>query len=104
MKQVLKELNDGTCKICIASGIFNEGIDVTGLNVCINTTACDSPVTAMQILGRTLRRTSTKSEVDFYDIFDYGVRWLGEHANSRLDMYKTEPGFDIFNEEYTQYI
>lgn len=104
LKQVLKELNDGTCKICIASGIFNEGIDVTGLNVCINTTACDSPVTAMQILGRTLRRTSTKSEVDFYDIFDYGVRWLGEHANSRLDMYKTEPGFDIFNEEYTQYI
>lgn len=104
LKQVLKELNDGTCKICIASGIFNEGIDVTGLNVCINTTACDSPVTAMQILGRTLRRTSTKSVVDFYDIFDYGVRWLGEHATSRLDMYKTEPGFDIFNEEYTQYI
>lgn len=104
LKQVLNELNNGTCKICIASGIFNEGIDVTGLNVCINTTACDSPVTAMQILGRTLRRTSTKSEVDFYDIFDYGVRWLGEHATSRLEMYKTEPGFDIFNEEYTQYL
>ena len=51
LKQVLKDLNTGECRICIASGIFNEGIDVTGLNVCINTTACDSPVTAMQILG-----------------------------------------------------
>lgn len=104
LKQVLQELNTGTCKICIASGIFNEGIDVTGLNVCINTTACDSPVTAMQILGRTLRRTSTKTEVDFYDMYDYGVRWLGEHAANRLEMYKTEPGFLIQYNEYTDYL
>lgn len=104
LKKVLKDLNSGECRICIASGIFNEGIDVTGLNVCINTTACDSPVTAMQILGRTLRRTTTKSVVDFYDIHDYGVRWLGEHAVNRREMYGTEPAFNIFYEESDQYL
>lgn len=99
LKQVLKDLNDGTCRICVASGIFNEGVDVTGLNVCINTTACDSPVTAMQILGRTLRRTTTKTEVDFYDIADYGCRWLGEHASNRKEMYQTEAAFEILDED-----
>lgn len=104
LKQVLKDLNTGECRICIASGIFNEGIDVTGLNVCINTTACDSPVTAMQILGRTLRKTTTKSVVDFYDIADYGVRWLGEHAANRLEMYRTEPAFEIIQEDSSNYL
>jgi superfamily II DNA or RNA helicase len=104
LQKVLKDLNDGTCRICIASGIFNEGIDVTGLNVCINTTACDSPVTAMQILGRTLRRTSTKSKVDFYDIYDTGVRWLGEHAVNREAMYNTEEEFVITHEDENTYL
>lgn len=104
LQQVLKDLNDGTCRICIASGIFNEGIDVTGLNVCINTTACDSPVTAMQILGRTLRRTTTKTKVDFYDIYDTGVRWLGEHAVNREAMYSTEEEFIITHEDEKNYL
>lgn len=104
LKKVLEDLNNGTCKLCIASGIFNEGIDVAGLNVCINTTACDSPVTAMQILGRTLRRTTSKNKVDFYDIYDYGVRWLGEHAENRLEMYQTEPAFEILSENAEKYL
>lgn len=104
LQKVLKDLNDGTCRICIASGIFNEGVDVTGLNVCINTTACDSPVTAMQILGRTLRRTDTKNKVDFYDIYDTGVRWLGEHAVNRENMYSTEEEFVIMHENAEAYL
>lgn len=101
---VLADLRTGKCKLCIASGIFNEGIDVQGLNVCINTTACDSPVTAMQILGRTLRRTETKTEVDFYDIADTSVRWLGQHSASRLQMYQTEPEFIISHERAEEYL
>lgn len=104
LKAVLKKLNTGECKICIASGIFNEGVDITGLNVCINTTACDSPVTAMQILGRTLRRTSTKTEVDFYDIADKGVRWLSPHAENREEMYRTEEAFIIKKEDSEKYL
>ena len=97
--------NDNTqLQYIFSRDIFNEGIDVTGLNVCINTTACDSPVTAMQILGRTLRKTTTKSVVDFYDIADYGVRWLGEHAANRLEMYRTEPAFEIIQEDSSNYL
>jgi len=94
-KQILKDLNNRDRKIVICTTIFGEGVDVPNLDVLINAKAGASSVDAFQLIGRVLRKTSTKSKAYLVDIFDKNCKYINKHSNSRLKIYKTEPKYDI---------
>ena len=98
LQQTLNDLDQKKIRVCIATGIFSEGVDIRRLNTVINTTAADSSVNAMQVVGRALRKVPGKDEVHIFDIADYNCRWLGEHSKNRLSIYRTEPGYHIIEE------
>jgi len=98
LQQTLDDLDKKKIRVCIATGIFSEGVDIKRLNTVINTTAMDTSVGAMQIVGRALRKVPGKDIVHIFDIADYGCRWLGTHANNRKKIYQTEPGYQIVEE------
>jgi superfamily II DNA or RNA helicase len=98
LRKTLDELDQKKLKIVIATGVFSEGVDIRYLNTVINTTACDSSVVAMQIVGRALRKVPGKDFVHIYDIGDTGVRWLGQHTENRKRIYQTEAVYNVIPE------
>lgn len=110
LQQTLNDLDQKKFMVCIATGIFSEGVDIRRLDSVINTTAGDSSVQAMQVVGRALRKVVDKNGVDLkpvvdiYDICDYGVRWLGKHATNREAIYATEEGYTLLEEDESNYL
>lgn len=94
-KEILKELNQGKRKIVISTTVFGEGVNVPNLDVLINAKAADSAVDSLQLAGRVLRITSTKTKATIIDLADEGCRFLSEHTKSRFDTYKLEPRYNV---------
>lgn len=94
-KQILQDLTDRKLDVVIATTVFGEGIDCPTLDVLINAKANKSSIDSLQLIGRALRKTSTKSRVVIIDIYDDHCKYLGTHSKDRLKIYKTEPEFAI---------
>lgn len=94
-KQVLRDLDSGKRKVVISTTCFGEGVDVPNLSVLISAKAADSAVDSLQLAGRVLRITPTKTTATIIDIMDTGCRYLETHSKSRLETYKLEPKYDI---------
>lgn len=97
LMETLVHLSNKDIMVCIATGVYNEGVDAVGLDCVIQGSSVSSSVIALQVVGRALRKTDTKSEAYIFDIQDYGCRWFSEHSQARLDIYRTEPEFIIKN-------
>jgi superfamily II DNA or RNA helicase len=93
--QTLKELDTGVTPIVIATDVYSEGVNCPGIDVLINAKAQKSAVSAYQLLGRALRKTVSKDKVIAIDFWDYGCRYLEQHAKARYSIYSTEPEFEI---------
>jgi superfamily II DNA or RNA helicase len=94
-RQILQDLADKKVNVVIATTVFGEGIDCPTLDVLINAKANKSSIDSLQLVGRALRKTSTKDKVTIIDIYDDHCKYLGTHAKDRLKIYKTEPEFII---------
>lgn len=94
-KQILKDLSSKKLTAVIATTVFGEGIDVESLDVLINAKANKSAIDSLQLVGRCLRKTGTKSRVTVIDIYDDHCKYLGKHSKDRLSIYRTEPEFDV---------
>ena len=94
-KKILKDLNDRKLSIVISTTVFGEGVDAPSLNVLINAKAAQSSVDSYQLAGRAFRKTPTKDKATIIDIYDDHCKYLGKHAKSRLNIYKTESEFII---------
>jgi superfamily II DNA or RNA helicase len=88
--KVLKGLDTGEYRCVIATRIFNEGVDIPGLNVLVNLKAQLSAIDYIQTIGRALRKTETKDHVTIVDVYDFGCRWLTGHSRERLDILQEE--------------
>ena len=73
--------------------MLNEGINVPSLDALIFASCPKSPITTIQLVGRVLRRTETKTTVNVYDIQDYGCKYLTSASKERVNIYQTEPEF-----------
>lgn len=93
--QTLVDLHEKKILCAIATSVYKEGVDIPGLNALIIANATDSTVTAFQLVGRVLRTAPGKKKVFVYDIADEGCRWFGDHVQSRLDIYRTEPMYEL---------
>ncbi len=94
-KKILQDLTDRKLDVVIATTVFGEGVDCPTLDVLINGKANKSSIDSLQLIGRALRKTSTKSRVVVIDIYDDHCKYLGTHSKDRLRIYKTEPEFVI---------
>lgn len=78
----------------IATTIADEGLDIKRLAGLILAGGGKSSTRALQRIGRVLRPYEGKTHalvVDFYD----EAKYLRDHAEKRIEMYKTEPKFEI---------
>ena len=79
--------------ILIASGIFDEGIDIPEINVLIVASGGKSDVKSIQRIGRGLRKKSEGVNLKAYD-FEDASEYLREHSAQRRKIYKREGYLD----------
>jgi superfamily II DNA or RNA helicase len=79
--------------IFIASPIFDEGIDVPGLDNVILACGGKSHIKLLQRIGRGLRRKESNNILNVYDFIDDTNQYLLEHSDVRIDTYVQE-GFE----------
>ena len=78
----------------IATTIADEGLDIKRLAGLILAGGGKSSTRALQRIGRVLRPFEGKTHalvVDFYD----EAKYLRDHAEKRMEIYRTEPGFYV---------
>jgi len=91
---VLDALRDGSQKVVIATTLADEGLDIPGLDVLILAGGGKSETRALQRIGRALRKTEEKTGAIVVDFLDE-ARFLEDHSQRRLEIYRTEALFDI---------
>lgn len=83
----------GSVGVYIASPIFDEGIDVPGVDVVILAAGGKSRIKLLQRIGRGLRAKDGRNVVTVYDFIDDTNKYLLSHSESRIDTYAKE-GFE----------
>lgn len=79
-------LNRKKIKCVIATAVWREGIDIPSLDCVINACGGRSETMTLQSIGRGLRKTNEKSEVEIIDFLD-PYKYLAEHAIQRISIY-----------------
>jgi superfamily II DNA or RNA helicase len=98
--EVKENIENGTQKIVIASGIFNEGISINSIEIIINASARKGRVEQIQKIGRGLRIKQGKTKVVMIDFEDNGNKILYKQHLTRKNEWKKEgfKNFKIVNE------
>ena len=86
-EEIKEALNKKKIHCVIATTIFKEGINIPELNVLVNATMGKSDIATMQVIGRGLRKTATKSEIIVYDLFDPSHPFLISSFGERVCLY-----------------
>ena len=92
-KEVIARMRTGELEVCIASQVFQDGVNVPELASVVVATGYKSTIATLQRLGRGARKTDTKSEFELWDIADGGV-WGDRHTDARCKAYQRE-GYDV---------
>jgi superfamily II DNA or RNA helicase len=90
----IKRLRRGDTDVLVTSSIFDAGIDIPEVRAVVIAAGGKSVISALQRLGRGMRVTADKTDVELWDIDDRGNRWLADHSEQRLHTYTGE-GFDV---------
>ena len=93
-KQALTDLKSGQIHAVIGSTIWDEGLDVEEIRTLILAGGGKSKIKNLQRLGRGIRLSRGKEEVEVIDFFDEGSRWLRAHARQRKKIWLDE-GFEV---------
>jgi superfamily II DNA or RNA helicase len=93
-KDFFDRLRGGDNTICIATSIFDEGIDVRPLDALILAGSGKSATRALQRIGRVIRSYEGKKDAVVVD-FEDDVRYLKAHSRARRSIYEKEPLFEI---------
>ena len=92
--QTIEEMKNGDLDILIASKIFDQGVDIPELDALILAGSGKSSGRALQRIGRVIRKFSGKSRAIVVEFFD-NCKYLREHSEARIKVYKSEPGFNV---------
>jgi len=88
-KETKTALINKSIKVVISTAIWKEGVNIPTLDVIVNACGGKSEVQTMQVIGRGLRTTKDKSEVELIDFID-PYKYLAEHSIARLGVYYKE--------------
>lgn len=93
-KEALRDLGNGKLDVLIGSTILDVGVDVPALGAVINGGGGKAEVGFRQRIGRGLREKKTGDNNCFFmDFQDQGNRILKSHADTRLEIVASTPGF-----------
>jgi len=84
-----EEFNKSKKGIMLASTIFDEGIDLPGINNLIIASGGKSVIKVIQRLGRGLRKNK-QMQVHVFDFMDNTNNYLTKHSWERVNIYKEE--------------
>ena len=87
-------MKDGNIQVLIASKIFDQGIDIPELDALILAGSGKSSGRALQRIGRVIRKSPGKKKAIVVEFFD-NCKYLRDHSEARIKVYKSEPGFNI---------
>jgi len=98
-KAHLDLMRSGDASVTIASTIFDEGVDCKPLDGLILAGSGKSSTRALQRVGRVLRPYTypngrVKSQAMVVDFMDE-CKYMRDHSKKRLQIYRTEPEFDV---------
>lgn len=92
--KTIEEMKEGKYDVLIASKIFDQGVDIPQLDTLIPAGSGKSSARALQRVGRVLRPYEGKEKALILESYD-NVKYLNEHSEKRLAIYRTEPAFKI---------
>jgi superfamily II DNA or RNA helicase len=93
-QQALQDLKDGLIKAVIGSTIWDEGLDIAEIRTLILAGGGKSKIKNLQRLGRGLRLSAGKDEIEVIDFFEEGSKWLKRHAKERHKLW-IEEGYEV---------
>lgn len=85
-EEVRTAFSEKKIKVVICTVIWKEGIDIPSLNCVINAAGGKSEIGTLQAIGRGLRVTDEKDEVEVVDFLD-PYKYLSQHTVMRLQIY-----------------
>lgn len=92
--EILNEAREGHPRILIGTAsIVSKGLNLTNLEILINTTANVSDIQTIQSLGRLLRKHENKEQAIYYDFLD-DIKHMKEHSEERIKQFERE-GHDV---------
>lgn len=97
-KNAITEMRNGNLQILIATTIADVGLDIPRLQSIVEAGSGKSSVTALQRLGRIMRIFDGKTYCRFITYRD-NIRYMNEHINKKIEIWKTEPEFEIIEME-----
>ena len=84
-------LESGETKIVIVTSIFDEGVDVTSIDVLILASGGKAYRQVVQRVGRVLRKDKNGKAMSYvFDFVDKQHRILAKHSNARVNIYKEQ--------------
>lgn len=89
----IRRLRRGDIETLITSPIFEQGVDIPEVRSVVVAGGGRSVIRTLQRLGRGMRKTAEKDEMELWDFRDTGHRWLTKHSEERLGAYVSE-GFE----------
>lgn len=89
-QDVLHRLGRGDRLCCIATQIFDEGVDVPALDTLILAGGGKSQLKLLQRVGRGLRKKEGRNIVHIHDFLDGSNKYLLEHTEERVGVYRQE--------------
>ena len=89
----LEEFKKGELDVLISSAILDEGIDMPDVDAIIVASGGNSPIKALQRVGRGLRKGRT-GEVTVVDFGDAGHPMLLKHSLARMQSY-LDAGYEV---------
>lgn len=92
--KAIEQMRGGTPGIFIVTNIFDEGVDVPGVDVLILAAGGESPRQLLQRVGRGLRQKAENNVLTVVDFIDYNNKHLLGHSSKRVDTYVQE-GFSV---------
>lgn len=94
-KKALLDLQTHRLDILISTGIFNEGVDIPGLDVVIVAAAGESPIALYQRYGRSMTKTSTKHTALIVDFIDRSHKNLLRQSKDRKAIVENDEAFEV---------
>ena len=93
-KEVIERFKAGEIPVLIATSIFDEGVDISGIEALFLMAGGKGMRQLLQRIGRGLRKKADGSGINVYDALDTHHEILLDHSAARNEIYKAE-GFKV---------
>ena len=82
-RQAIEEFRKGIIRVIITSTIFDEGVDIPEIETVVLAGGGKSDIKTIQRIGRGVRTSEGKKDVEVYDFVDRATRLLQNHYRQR---------------------